>query len=108
VDTSDYVCWYKFDFIACGIHPLDRNSSSALEDCEQGHFLFRLHFKAFPKSTPNNLIDRQVDQYCDKDNLSSLSAFQFSFDFVLSGSSLSLILSNLLRNRDKDNQVCNK
>jgi hypothetical protein len=63
---------------------------------------------AFPKSTPNNLIDRQVDQYCDKDNLSSLSAFQFSFDFVLSGSSLSLILSNLLRNRDKDNQVCNK
>jgi hypothetical protein len=59
-------------------------------------------------STPKNLIDRKVDQYCDKDNLSSLSAFQFSFDFVLSGSSLSLILSNLLRNRDKDNQVCNK
>jgi hypothetical protein len=38
-------CWYILHFnIACGTHPLDWHFSSVLEDCEQGHFLFRLLF----------------------------------------------------------------
>jgi hypothetical protein len=59
-------------------------------------------------STPKNLIDRQLDQYCDKDSLSNLSISHFSFHFVLSVISLSFILSKELRYRDKDNKVCNR
>jgi len=73
---------YKFDInIACDIHPLDRHSSSVLEHCEQGHFLLRLLFLTSPNSTPNNLIDRQLDQYCDKDSLSSLSVCHLLLTF---------------------------
>jgi hypothetical protein len=50
-----YVCWYKFDNIAFDIHPLDQHSSSVLEDCEQGHFLFlnisQVYSKEFDKSS---------------------------------------------------------
>jgi hypothetical protein len=30
--------------IAIDIQPLDRHSNTILENCEQGHFLLRLHF----------------------------------------------------------------
>jgi Ca2+/Na+ antiporter len=70
VDTSDYTCWCKIGSIACGTQPLDTHSSSVLEDCEQGHFLFRLLFQTSPKST--NIDRSPVYQYCDKDTLSSI------------------------------------
>jgi hypothetical protein len=61
-----YVYWCKFNKITCGTHLLDRHSGSALGDCEQGHFLFRLFLSASPKSAPKKIIDRQFDQICDK------------------------------------------